>query len=382
MEKIVSTTVPGPAGQQARPGRNMGIDCLRLLSMFYVMLLHTLGQGGVLAGTTPGSPQYMIAWLLRVLAYGAVDTFALISGYVGYSDQEKRHNYANLLLLWLQVVAYGIAVTLFFMLVRPDIASWRSLVTSLFPVSFGTLWYFTDYVVLFLVMPWLNAALRQCPKRSLMRLAVLIFIVFSCWDTVIQRFGLDRGYTFLWLALLYVLGAAVKKCQIGANMKPWQAFLGIALCGAITWGWKMLDPTWTISSATISGSLFASYTSPTVLVASILYLIGFSKLEFPPAARRVIAFAAPCAFAAFILNCQKYVWLCLKNRFTAIGQHGVTVVLLHSVLFSLAFLVIAILIDRVRLWCFRVLGIRKLADRCAACIDRLLAGKERQDAHN
>ena len=43
--------------------KNYGIEWLRILSMYMVAVLHTLGQGGT---------------------FGAVDCFALISGYVGY----------------------------------------------------------------------------------------------------------------------------------------------------------------------------------------------------------------------------------------------------------------------------------------------------------
>ena len=36
-----------------RGTRNYGIDLLRIVSMFMVVLLHTLGQGGILKSTVP-----------------------------------------------------------------------------------------------------------------------------------------------------------------------------------------------------------------------------------------------------------------------------------------------------------------------------------------
>ena len=64
--------------------RNYGIDALRLISMFMVVVLHVLGQGGVLKAAKNG--QYIISWLLEIIAYCAVNCYAIISGYVGYSD--------------------------------------------------------------------------------------------------------------------------------------------------------------------------------------------------------------------------------------------------------------------------------------------------------
>ena len=84
--------------------RNYGIDLLRLVSMLYVVILHVLGQGGVLGAVAEGSAQYQIAWFLEVWSLCAVNIFGIISGYVGFTEKEKPHIYANYLVIWLQVV--------------------------------------------------------------------------------------------------------------------------------------------------------------------------------------------------------------------------------------------------------------------------------------
>ena len=63
--------------------------------MFFVVLLHSLGHGGVLKNTIIDSPQYKFAWFLEIFAYCAVDVFALISGYVSYTNKEKKTNYSK-----------------------------------------------------------------------------------------------------------------------------------------------------------------------------------------------------------------------------------------------------------------------------------------------
>lgn len=52
--------------------------------MYMVAVLHTLGQGGILGSFKQGDLSFSIAWFLETAAFGAVDCFALISGYVGY----------------------------------------------------------------------------------------------------------------------------------------------------------------------------------------------------------------------------------------------------------------------------------------------------------
>ena len=62
--------------------KNYGIEWLRILSMYMVAVLHTLGQGGILGSFKQGDLSFSIAWFLETAAFGAVDCFALISGYV------------------------------------------------------------------------------------------------------------------------------------------------------------------------------------------------------------------------------------------------------------------------------------------------------------
>ena len=58
-------------------GRNYGIDLLRLVAMFMVVVLHVLGHGGILNAAT--GINYSISMLLRICAYCAVDCYAIIS---------------------------------------------------------------------------------------------------------------------------------------------------------------------------------------------------------------------------------------------------------------------------------------------------------------
>ena len=60
--------------------RNYGIDLLRLVLMFMVVVLHVLGHGGVLSAAQPMSGQYITAWLMESLAIGAVNSYAIITG--------------------------------------------------------------------------------------------------------------------------------------------------------------------------------------------------------------------------------------------------------------------------------------------------------------
>lgn len=103
--------------------RNYGIDFLRMISMIMIVMLHTLGHGGILRSVSFLSLHYQIAWLLEVIAFGAVNTYAMISGFVSVDSHFKI---SNILILWLQVLFYGILInTVFFFLLPIHPAGYR-----------------------------------------------------------------------------------------------------------------------------------------------------------------------------------------------------------------------------------------------------------------
>lgn len=353
--------------------RNYGVDLLRVVAMLYVVTLHSIGPGGILAAAQAGSAQYHTAWFLEIWTYCAVDIFALISGYVSYSDQHKPVRWSNYLLLWLQVVFYGAGVTLAFNFFHPELVTRQDLFQTFFPVTNGLYWYVTAYTGLFFLMPLLGAGCRTLSEPTLRKLFFGLLLAFSLYETFFQKFTMGAGYSFLWISILYVLGACVKKCGIGKNLKPWQAVFGIVVLCLATWWWKMYGPEFDIWKNHITKDLLVSYVSPTVLGCALLHLIWFSKLTFGPLLRRLISFAAPAAFAAYILNCHKLVWAhVVANQFAWLAAQPLPVLVGYVVLFSLVFVGVSVLIDRIRIALFDLLRLRKAADRLTASVDRVL----------
>ena len=59
--------------------RNYGIDLLRIIAMFYVVLQHSLLKGGVMTTVAEYSPNYIISVFMEVVSFCAEDMFAIIS---------------------------------------------------------------------------------------------------------------------------------------------------------------------------------------------------------------------------------------------------------------------------------------------------------------
>ena len=91
--------------------RNFGIDLLRILAMYMVVVLHVLGHGGILEACERFSLNYYIAWVLETSAYCAVDIFAMITG---YGIVNTKFNGFKMIPLWLNVFFYSAIITILF----------------------------------------------------------------------------------------------------------------------------------------------------------------------------------------------------------------------------------------------------------------------------
>ena len=83
--------------------RNYGIDALRSVSMFMVVVMHVLSKGGIFQVVEKRgeiTPDYLVAWFLEIFCFVSVNCFALITGYFGVKG---KYRYANLATLWLRV---------------------------------------------------------------------------------------------------------------------------------------------------------------------------------------------------------------------------------------------------------------------------------------
>lgn len=353
--------------------RNYGIDLLRVVSMFFVVILHSLGQGGLLDNSVVDSPQYKFCWFVEICAYSAVNIFALISGYVSYRDKEKRVNYSNYLNIWLQVVFYGIVVTGIFNIINPKIISKSDYLITLFPVTNGLYWYLTAYTGLFVVMPFLNKGIRNCSNKTLKKLFIVIIIMFSFFDTITDKFILCGGYSFVWIVLLYVLGAIIKKCEIGKNCKKYKMFIAIIILYIITYLYKIYGFEFSIFKISITKNLLVSYLSPTVLGVAILYLIIFSKIKFKNINKKIVKFLAPSAFAIYILNNHRIIWeYVIKGMFTNLCTQSIMKIFVYVFAFSIIFVILSILIDKIRLLLFKIFNIKKLTQKMADLLNNIV----------
>ncbi|MBR6228511.1 MAG: acyltransferase [Eubacterium sp.] len=342
--------------------KNDGIEILRIVSMFFVLVLHTLLLGGMLSEVEGQEVIYNVSWLMESIALGAVDIFAIISGYVGYTEKPRKYRVSSFVMLWLMVLTYSVGLALIENAIIPEAITVKDIQMSFFPVTSRWYWYFTCYTGLFVLMPVLDYAVRALPKKKLKMILLGIILLFSVYNIWFGRFELESGYSTIWLVLLYLIGAIIKKCEIGVNLKARTLIAVIVAGNLITWMWMILIQPFDILCFSFTKETLVQYISPTVLLPSIAYVILFSRIKLKKGGdiQNVIRFFSPAVFAAYIINTHPFLWFhFIPERLIHMRSEGLASVIFSVIFFSLLFLVAAVLIERLRMLLVKLLRIRQ-----------------------
>ena len=287
--------------------RNYGIDLLRLVLMYMVCLLHTLGQGGLLQAAAPGSAGSALLWLLEVLAYCAVDGFAMISGFTA-SDRPQK--YVKIVDMWFQVFFYSFVVLVIFTLLGVN-RDTRPLVFIMgaLPVLGRQFWYFSSYFALFFVQPLLNRWVFSLDEGGARRALIAAALLFSCLGVLTDPFKLMGGYSALWLMAIYCMGALARRARLFETRGTPFLLALWALSAAVTWAAQVF----------LGFGRLANYVSPTIVLNAAVMLRLFERVKAPA---KLIAPLAPLAFGVYLFHSSQPVWNWMTGRFAPFASLG------------------------------------------------------------
>lgn len=193
-----------------RAERNSNYEILRILSMAMILGLHYLnsGMGGGL--DTTNAINHVIAYSLESVFISSVNCFVLISGYFLLS--KRVTGLSKAVELYLLMVLYDLLLFSFAVLSREISFSWKELLYSLFPFFAGRRWFLQSYILLLLLVPFLNVLIQHLTKRSHAFLLAIQLMLFSVWPTFFPNAPIaDNGYGIINFISLYLIATYLKK---------------------------------------------------------------------------------------------------------------------------------------------------------------------------
>jgi surface polysaccharide O-acyltransferase-like enzyme len=341
--------------------------------MAAVVVLHLLGRGGVLAAAVPFTAHYGLTWFFESAAYCAVDAYALLTGYLLV---RSRCRPGSLIGLWLQVFCYSAGITVLFTLFFEPISPLRLLQACL-PVTFTQYWYFTAYFAVYCLAPFFNRLIGALSPAAFRRLLATLLVLLSLIPTV---FGADPfvtgdGYSFLWLAALYFLGAYLREYP-PRRRRPLVHLGGYGLCllGLLAFRFAVEAVEFSRTGAVSHGGWLLRYSSPLVVGEAVCLFLLCRDLEVRSrAARGVIGVFDPVAFGVYLFHAQPFIFhRVLDGALTPLLRLPAWQFALAVPGAALGVFLLGAGVDWVRLGVFRLLRLPRLAALLGEKLERRL----------
>ena len=285
---------------------------------------------------------------------------------------KSKIKYHKIILLWLQVAFYSVMSTVLLSIFTNFEIGVGNYFKSFTPLLSNQYWYFTAYFGLFLIIPCLNLVIEYISKKQFQVLLLNFGIWFSVLPTLMQidSFKLLNGYSMVWLTIMYMVGAYIRKyVDISkiSKKKVLSIYL-LACCGTWANKWVVENLTLKVFGEIRYGDLFVQYVSPTIIIAAIALFAFFLKIDIHNiVANKIIKIAALVSFSVYLIHSHPLVSAyILKDRFIRYLDYSTFGLVARVLLTSILIYLLCIAIDYVRITIFKFLHIE---EKCINIVD-------------
>lgn len=340
--------------------RQANFELLRIAAMLMIISLHYLVKGGVVLSApfvAKENPVGVLAWLIEAFCIVAVNCYVLISGYFGVESVWKPERVVSLLC---QVLFYSLLIPALFLLFGAESArelGFYGWLGCALPIETEHYWFATSYLLLYLLMPFLSAGIRQMEKRQLQIATAFLLAFFSLGKTIFPvPLVTDRfGYDFGWFLCLFVTAGYIR--MYGISWLEKQSHAAAAYLLSVLCIWLLALCSNTLGSEIEAFAYYADmpYTYNHLLclisAVSLFYLFKNMRIRegrFADAVRKL----APCTFGVYLLhehNLVRYAWM---NWLGVEKVRGSFWFVPHMIGCVLLVYVIGTAVDMARAWLF------------------------------
>ena len=349
--------------------RNAGIDLARIVSMYAIIVEHSLGHGGALTKFR----KYKELYFINIMFFYCISTYALISGYIGY----KSNKYSNLLYLWLWTIFYTSSITFYLNRFRPEFKTPNVNYRNFFPVILGVYWYFTKYFGTYLFLPVINKGIAYLTKSELRNVLMSFFFIFIIEKNIMsprgEPFNIYNGYSVVWLLICFIMGAYFGKfnynycgfknfvfCILLLNV----FFYSTYFCYNISfYPMQNIKGYYQAKLMIYLKQIFIKrISSVPMILQSISILLFLTQIKYNKHLDKIITFIGPLTFGVYIIHEHTLIRaLFIKNLFNKDSSNLPLYSVINLILLrALKIFTISAFIDYLRHILFTLLRIRKI----------------------
>ena len=206
-------------------------------------------------------------------------------------------------------------------------------------------WFVRAYLVLYIFAPVLNSFVEKCDKNTIGYFLLGFFIVQSIYGVYDSDSWFSGGYSALSFMGIYILARYLKLySSYFVKIDKVMAFSLFTLLSVII---SLLSLASTYYFG-MDGTLLYLYSSPLLIINSILFFLFFTKLSFKSVIINNISLSC---FAIYLVHCSQFVFrpFYVGKIINWNNNESTPFFLLYSAILICIIFVVSLLIDRIRL---------------------------------
>ncbi|MBQ8044625.1 MAG: acyltransferase [Clostridia bacterium] len=284
--------------------RNVSIEVLRVVAMMLIIFQHFIEYGGIKEGVIIGELMYPFLVYLYGIVQIAVNCYVMISGYFLVTSKFK---FSKLIALWIEVVFYSLFLYLLMAALGYYDFSIVTILSCFVPTLTGRYWFFTIYVGLYLLSPFLNVAINAMSKSQMFKLIVMLLALFSLWTTLpfFSGMNVNGGWSIAWFIVLYFVAAYLRLHYI-PNYKIKNKLLALILLSFILPASKVIIDIFEKNGFPLFNgysTMFYKYDSIFVVALTICVFVIFINIRINPKGfGNLILKISPCTFGVYLIH--------------------------------------------------------------------------------
>ena len=280
--------------QTAKTPRNSAIELLRILAMAMIVLSHIC----VHSGFDNTYSQLSLNRLFVQFGYLGNLGVALFVMICGYFQSGLRSRALSRLLA--QVWFYSLSLFLIFRFGFGYPYSAELLRQAFFPTVFNEYWFFTAYIILFLLSPFVNLLLRSLTREQCRTLLVLMLLLWSVIPTLTkQHMYATELPQFL---LYYCLGAYFRMYPENCFRKCWVRWAAALGSMAVLYGLTVVLGYWERFTPEAFGASARFYDRNSLLILTAAVGLFTLAVYARPFKNDFINAVAGCTFGVYLIH--------------------------------------------------------------------------------
>lgn len=183
--------------------RDSNFELLRIFAIMLVIVSHfNVHSYWMIGGVSDFSLNLFMKFLFSVGCIANI-IFIILTGYFMVKSRIKIQKIISLIL---EMYFYSIIILLFAKFIFNMEVSWTDLRSSLLPFPFGN-WFVVAYIVLYLLIPFINKAVENFGRKQLLELICTCLLVFSIMPILTSWAFFSNFVVF---PVAYLIGAYIK----------------------------------------------------------------------------------------------------------------------------------------------------------------------------